>query len=129
MAAVSLLLCAAAPEAPHLPARYLAASEPADGAHLKASPPFIVLTMNGDVVFANLTLTDAEGRRWPLRWAPHEDAGPGIRAFIPQKLPKGTYTMRWLATWAEGTDEDIAPPDRKPLGPVQTDHMSFTVDQ
>lgn len=128
-ASLALLLGAAAPPpAAKYPNHYLEFSEPAEGAHLREPPAFFVLRMNGDVTFNRIEMTDAEGRRWPLRWAPHEDPAPGVRVFIPQKLPKSTYTVRWVATWAEGNDEEIPPEDRKPYGPSRAEVLHFTVD-
>ena len=97
---VVLGMAAAAPAAAH---SSLHASEPADGAVLRAAPPAVVLAFTEPVRVTSLRLLDEAGREQPLRRDGERTAATReARATVQGALPPGGYRIEWRGASADG---------------------------
>lgn len=98
--AVLAMAAAAAPAAAH---SGLHASEPADGAVLRAAPSAIVLAFMEPVRVTSLRLLDEAGRERPLRREGERTAATReARAAVQDALPPGAYRIEWRGASADG---------------------------
>ena len=121
--ALAILCAAAAPPAPSL----LQSSLPADGATLTAVPHWARLYFKTDVIVVKLELKDSEGRPYKLRWGGPEDTSPDLEALMPDYLPKGSYTLHWVAGAANGQNEDNPPLKWGKAGVPQQGDIRFVI--
>ena len=99
-AVLALGIAAAAPAAAH---SGLHASEPADGAVLRAPPPAVVLAFMEPVQVTSLRLLDEAGRERPLRREGERTAATReARAAVQGALPPGAYRIEWRGASADG---------------------------
>lgn len=93
-------ISAAVPVAAH---SGLHASEPADGAVLRAPPPAVVLAFMEPVRVTTLRLLDEAGRERPLRREGERTAAAReVRAAVQGALPPGAYRVEWRGASADG---------------------------
>lgn len=99
-AVLALGVVAGAPVAAH---SGLHASEPADGAVLRATPPAVVLAFTEPVRVTSLRLLDEAGRERPLRRDGERTAATReARATVQGALPPGAYRIEWRGASADG---------------------------
>lgn len=99
-AVLALGIAAAAPAAAHSGVH---ASEPADGAVLRAAPPAVVLAFMEPVRVTTLRLLDEAGRERPLRREGERTAATReVRAAVQGALPPGAYRVEWRGASADG---------------------------
>jgi methionine-rich copper-binding protein CopC len=97
---LALGMGAAAPATAH---SGLHASEPADGAVLRAAPPAVVLAFMEPVQVTSLRLLDEAGRERPLRREGERTAATReARASVQGALPPGAYRIEWRGASADG---------------------------
>jgi methionine-rich copper-binding protein CopC len=99
-AVFALIMAAAVPATAH---SGLHASEPADGAVLRAPPPAVVLAFMEPVQVTSLRLLDEAGRERPLRREGERTAATReARAAVQGALPPGAYRIEWRGASADG---------------------------